>query len=814
MCMCVFFAACAPSELGDTEQPGGDQSGDVSDDTEQPGGDQSGDVSDDTDEKPELVVPEDADILALSYDRLQNADLQFNFSIELGNKTVKSVVDNGIALSAAQNGVLSNTVADEIYETSSDDEKWIIADNYNYFESNQQLLDTLSETARNLADFCIDNITVTNKAVKLGASKYLLSYDAASDIVTAQCNTTYSDGIFISTRVSIYYDEDGDETVDMVRMTKNETSKQTEHIIYTKHKFYLIETQYVETGWEGELYNIQVAYNDKETGLWRGVSTSFESQNPYLTGEGVYDYGNGMLYLQFIFETENSLFQFDDRIIAMRFDGENWYETGSFVEADPNDKMELQQYYLSAVDGVSVEQDWRLISTQIALLTGWKTLHIVLDTESEINSPYIEQYFSNEKDYLELDNGTRLICGSKWTRDLGWLTPTDSSRFDAPYVAADGTMVDAADLGEEYVDFGTGIIQIYGKPKEIWGGVFHFGVSVEGYEAASELLYDCFVDSGLGFKNTSALLLKDMGYLQKNRTSFADQVFKFLFGCEYTADNIVHQCGVIQNNFADMAASVENSMEGLETVLFEDLPDIVDVDLVTLVDKIEGSAQIDENGVNFSGVTVDVPKSVIFKENSSYCVFVGWGNVKGLISVLAFDDEIFEGKEMTFAGKSGLALPETSTEGKYTLISFFGKRTDDGVIRLSETATIPVAIEETVVSYQVSASGGYYQHTIAVTNGVATLTVAFVDTQAPSLVEIEGAADGSLTLGGPVTVEEFKQRVSVVDNYSSVQVLVEKDGAVLADDESMSAGEYTVAAIDESGNRTEIVVVISFEKAL
>lgn len=796
MCACVFFTACGQSGLGDPEQPGGDQ---------------SDGASGDTDGSTELVTPEDADILALSYDRLQNADLQFDFSIELGNKTVKSVENGGTALSAAQNVVLSDTVAEEVFETGFDDEKWVQVEEFNYFESNQEHLDIMSEEARDLADYCIDNITVTNKAVEQGMYTYLLSYDAATDTVTAQCKTVYLEGDFENTRVSIYYDEDGDETVDMVRLINNSNSEQTEHIVYTKNKYYLIETYYVEEGWEGGMYNIQVAYKDKETGLWRGVSTAFNSQNPYLTGEGVYDYGNGMLNLQFIFETENALFEFNDRVIAMRFDGENWYETGSSVEADPDDKMELEQYSLYATDGVSCEQDWRLISTQIAALTGWKTLHIVLDTESEINSPYSEQYFRDEKDYLELDDGTRLIYGSVWTRDLGWLTPTDSSRYDAPYVAADGTTVDAADLGDEYVNFGNGIIQIYGEPKEIGGGVFNFGVSVDGSDAASELLYDCFVDSGLGFRNTSAILFKDMSDLQQNRTVYADQVFEYLFGCAYTADDFMSQCGVIIDNFADMKSSVGNSMEGLEKVQFKDLPDIVDVELVTLADKIEGTAQIDSNGVDFSGMTVNVPKSVIFREDSTYCVYVGWGSAKGSVSVSAFDDEVFEGKAMTFAGKSGLALPETTTEGEYTLVAFFGKRTDDGVIRLSET--VPVAVEGDGASYQVSAGGGYLEHTIAMTNGVATLTVAFVDTQAPS-VAIEGEADGNLTLGGPVTVGEFKQLVSVVDNYSSVSVSVEKDGAVLADDGLMSADEYTVVAVDEDGNRTEIVVVVAFETTM
>lgn len=121
MCACVFFTACGQSGLGDPEQPGGDQ---------------SDGASGDTDGSTELVTPEDADILALSYDRLQNADLQFDFSIELGNKTVKSVENGGTALSAAQNVVLSDTVAEEVFETGFDDEKWVQVEEFNYFESN------------------------------------------------------------------------------------------------------------------------------------------------------------------------------------------------------------------------------------------------------------------------------------------------------------------------------------------------------------------------------------------------------------------------------------------------------------------------------------------------------------------------------------------------------------------------------------------------------------------------------------------------------------------------------------------------------
>ena len=124
--MCLVFASCDPPAGveggGETDVPGQGE-------TDVPG----------QEEEIEDVALDDADILAISYDRLENADLSFDFSIDLSAKGSELALSEG---SASGRSFEQNDDGSEVYRVTYDEycAEWgpLESAAYDYFGEIQQ----------------------------------------------------------------------------------------------------------------------------------------------------------------------------------------------------------------------------------------------------------------------------------------------------------------------------------------------------------------------------------------------------------------------------------------------------------------------------------------------------------------------------------------------------------------------------------------------------------------------------------------------------------------------------------------------------
>ena len=143
-----------------------------------------------------------ADELALSYNRLENADLSFNFEITP-------------AIAESANGLYNSSYVPDMAEDNGDGTTYTVKkeDFYNkfedyvpegYFDSEEQHLKSLSDMAKEIVDFVVDNITVLNRVVNYYSKSYYLGYDKENDVVTVCRQSKYSDSELVEIEKIIY----------------------------------------------------------------------------------------------------------------------------------------------------------------------------------------------------------------------------------------------------------------------------------------------------------------------------------------------------------------------------------------------------------------------------------------------------------------------------------------------------------------------------------------------------------------------------------------------------------------------------------
>ena len=806
--MCLVFASCDPPAGveggGETDVPGqGETDVPGQGETDVPGQGET-DVPG-QEEEIEDVVLDDADILAISYDRLENADLSFDFSIDLSAKGSELASGEG---SASGRSFDQNDDGSEVYRVTYDEycAEWGSLDSaaYDYFGEIQQQLDNLADMARKLADFAIDNITVADKVVVNGASEYILEYDSETDTVTVSERVTYGDTVLVeTTKVSIYYDGDGYETVEFTRFAAGVT----EEVLYTPGKYYSFIQGDKNTG----MYNVNVAYNGADG--WRGASYYYNLDNPYLTKEGVYDYANGMIHIDFLFEIDDVLYTYGDTMIAFR-DGK---ETGSQVEALPSDVIVFMPSSMSS-SGVSIAFTNLYMLIDLSALRGWDELCLVLDSDYELSNDFGERYLSGEGDYMAFSDGTKIEDGMLWTPEHGMLYPkyremNGYTELEG-YVDEDGNSVSLGDCSYVEIDARMYVDRAEHKTQSGW---FTLGVydndaekpemSLERYELARQF-FDAFGLSVYGAPD----IFSDMADVHENRDIYTNEVFEYLYDRPYDAETFTAMVGEIAQRVDAYEFALDDMFDVEEKVEFVDMPQKPqNIGLVEYAKAASGSATISASGIDFTGVSVDIARSVILSEGKTYGVFVGWTNANGFAAVDAFDTAAYANEAMTFAGKGGASLPSIAAEGTYRLKAYFGKYQGGEWLRLSEVADVKVA-EFEAFEIEEPTDGGYRLYRFSYDGGAAIVTVTFCDTQAP-VVSFDGEnVSDVVTIAAGATASDVAARFGARDNVDgdiavSAANIAGSNGAAVNGQTPLAAGEYLLTVKDAAGNAAVVKIV-------
>ena len=801
---------------------------------------------------------ENADLLALSYDRLKNADLSFNFEIKQTehSSSKKSAVSKEISLLGGTSGKAEFETADttdgkddgksdgksdgkddgkgenqgsgEIKTEPENYEKYPDANfepdySTNYFSSKQGQLDSMSQNARNLADYVVNNVTVMDTVVKdkyQTYRKYLLHYESASDVLTTVVydemgeNENYSE-------IQIYYDADGVETVEMWTYVQENFSGgnyngRTYHVIYAADKNYYISELFFSydaaTDSFSETYFVNTAFRG-EDGMWKGMRCDYDLENPMITKQGEYDYANGMLYMNFLVETEGGIYSFGETLYPTR----NGFELSDGIIAQETDGIGLKSYNLEG-PGLAIDTNSHLTLFSVDGLSGWEKLVIRLDEDYELNNPYSTYWFRDENDYFLLNNGKKLYANSLYSLEYGWLVQKFPVTYPGAYIAEDGTEIPASEVDESNcILFCDAEMTIDRKNQRTNSAVLRLSLRDDDYAKRLQILGQCFEESGLSLKGIPNSMITGMADMWAKKTEYTDETYRHLFGTDFTPETIVPSYLQTAEEMTAFRTGWRDFFNSFDEITFDEMPERpANIGLLSYADGIKGEATLTENGFDFTGVTFTAQKNVVLSENGEYGVYVGFASADGSLIVDAFSTQTYARETMTFVGKTAV-LPELS-EGEYTLKSFFGRITQDGWIRLTEISC-PAFTQFETFTIEREVDDGKFVGTYYAENGEIKLSVTFVDMQAPNFicdavpVFEEGVWKVSYYKAEEDTVETLLSWITVEDNYDEeVPFTAENisfDGEPVQSEDALLVGVYTITLSDQAENTTTIVVTVA-----
>ena len=789
----------------------------------------------------------DADLLALSYDRLENADLSFNFEIKQKEQPAsqKSAMNKEVTFGDKSEGKVDETTdnKEEVKDDGKDDgkgetgsteiktepetyqkypdEQFTSQDGSDLFSSQRSQIDAMRNNARRLADYVLDHVTVMDTLVVDGSSRYLLHYENGSDILTTVVYNQYGQNESYS-EIEIYYDDEGTETVEMwsyeiESFSETDYNGRAYHLIYAADKNYYISEElssYREVeGFKRTNYHVSAAFRG-ENGFWRGMNCYYDVNNPLISKQGTYDYGNGLLWVSFLAETESGIYSFGERFVPTRNGGELWNN----VEAQPTDSLKVQSYNLQGA-GYSIDTLNSLCLFGLDNLVGWEKVVIRLDEEYELNNPYSTYWLRDENDYLALRNGKKIYANSLWSEEYGWLIRKFPETYPGSYITEEGEEISATEVDESKCVLFCDVEQNIDRERKEPGNAFvRISLRNPDYAKSLQILAKCFAASDIYLNGVSPELMTGMADMYAQRDVYTNETYRHLFGTDFTPETVVPAYLKTAEEMTEFAAGWKEFLSQFDEIDFEEMPDRPEnLGLLSFKDNLQGEGFLTEQGFDFSAVRYTANKNVVLSEGESYGVYVGFASAEGSLILDGFSTQTYAHETMTIQGKAEVALPELS-EGSYVLKAFFGKTTSDGWVRLTEISTIPVGdfdtfeVEETLEGGKLI--GVYYKE-----DGQIKLVVSFVDMQAPTFTvsggeptEEDGVWKYSLVLCETDTVETLVQMIEATDNYDE-EVVVSIDNvtfggaAVLAED-FVQNGEYTVVISDQAQNTATLVITV------
>lgn len=787
---CFMFTCCV--DVGKTENGGG-----TTDDDNQNKGE--------TDYTTDI---EYADELALSYDRLENADLSFNFEITP-------------VVAESANGLYNSSYVPDMTEDNGDGTIYTIKqeDFYNkfedyvpegYFDSEEQYLKSLSDMAKEIVDFVVDNITVLNRVVNYYLKSYYLGYDKENDVVTVCRQSKYSDsGLVEIEKIIVYYDEDGDEVVKMDRMSYYPGSKtdsvRIDNVIYCAGKSYGFAQGSRNDG-DGTYGTFNYTYAYNTDGYWRAVRGHYNPDSVYLTKEGEYNSANGGLYLDFLLENQSGFFYLTENLKA--------YRNGEYITDTAASKDDVMVFETSKISSDGVWYNYPgSVTFDFRYLDGWDEVSV--SSEQNLEDYGNGTYFiicRGYGDYILLSNGTKITPWSRWDKDKGWAISnyTEGTVSDG-FVDEQGNPITVSE-DEDYI----AVSQFEGYcdsiTDEMYTGFFYLHYFGETQNCLS--MFDEFMKAnGLSYLGNKDIF-KEIKSIEVDKATYTSEVFANIFGKDFSYENLVEIYSDRVKDFDALVEELDNLWNVQDIVAFEEMPERpADIGLTNLADSVSGKATLSQTSADFSAVQTTIKKKVILREGKTYGIFVGFGNGEGAVDLGISDKQTYSLQDMTFAGKS-VSLPSVIREGVYELKMFFGKSEDGKWLRLSEIADVPVA-EFTAFSIEIPAEGGKFVNSYSYADGKAVLTVTFVDTLAPSII-YNGAIAGesvSVAIAAEITAKELADMFKANDVRDGAIAVTAADfalnGTSLSENSKVAEGEYVLTVSDKAGNVATVTVKVA-----
>lgn len=792
-----------------------------------------------------------ADILAYSYSRMENADLSFNFEVkastESGDARLVSNITTGGAYVEDGKYIMPNTTEAEAPKTS-------LFDQYN------DMLEGVRDSCRETVDYVIEKVTVMDTIVNNFGNRYILHYDSENDIVTVykyyesspepseggdkigsnvvgdDSNTlpaVFDDKITSLDKITFYYDEQGCETVEYYRYDVSKFNGIVDYsatsIVYTPGKKYSIKTY----GCQIDPQTLQVASDDgisitiadRSSGKWQGVSFSrLTRNNAYFTKQGDYN-GSDLIFL---FETDQGVFCVSGRILVNR-DGTIIY--GGGVPAMAEDEVFFAADYVDA-PGFFTMVDYEkkaptMFSSRLDLFKGWNKA-VLNYTEGSFH-----MYFGGEGSFIEYENGVIVESNATyWNEDIGFIKTIDAEDGNG-LLTEDGQTHDYTWLMES-VDMN--------KTIQISGGQMY--INPETMQPTSGLYIDYSITGGFSTWDDSmtedlfgvvAKYFKVIGLehenydvdkiinltdnVCRNTDVYVNSLSNSFLGFDFTVDNLKNYIASECDKAKALAQSFSGFRSGYEVVNMSDLPKLPsNFTAISLDGKISGKVTVSQSGLDFSAVSVSVEKSVLLGDQNEYGICAVFDGEGSYAVQNAFESKKYSNANMTINGKSSAVFPELSV-GSYELKLYFGKNTDGGYAKISNMVSANVN-SFSDFNYQIQGNGGYYQYSFTYEGGKAYVDVDFVDQQAPT-IELKNS-----TVHEDETYLAFNADATVIDLIGTIKALDNYDGAITLTNDNVvlitgggeqavgitsslvNQGRYKVKVKDSQGNLASVEFIV------
>lgn len=772
----------------------------------------------------------DADMLAFSHNRLENADLSFNFTIA-GETPVRA--RRPLRASDKDKGDYEPYVPteDDEFHGTPDTLKTYYQD---FFESCRSYIDTARIQSDRIRNTVLEQVNVMDKFVHGGVDNYLLSYIPETDTLHVYCVSDTTDG-HETYDILIHPDAEGDETVEFWYVNTDErpthNNNLIQRVIYTAEKRYYVENILVypdpaldgQRRYSGFIFEIYC-----KDGEWRGYELwDVDTSAPFCSHSGSYSNGWGSYFIFYKLS--------DDGIMLSTTSGVSAYDgiTGEEKESeDDYAETDVFRFDTSSIEYGSFRliPEW-LYANYPQDLEGWESVDLNFQDVSHDGLSMYHVYT------LHLSDGRTLKPDNcLWKRGYGLiefrhLTQEERDEVNMPKDENDsfhdysyyGTYGDGEGAYFTSDDFTTDVVRVRldhagyepGKPINSLQILFMPYWGTSSYNAAYniELIRECWDDLGFGVRpgcSTPADLFD--AFLATDPQAVAEEIMLDVYNQALGLDGIREFCFKTCGECDEVIARMNSLFDEYEMIEWEEMPTRPDnFGLIQLGGKLSGQATVSEEGIDYSAVTFEGSKTVIFSKDSQYALYVAWGSYAERIT----EPVTYAGEAFTLTGKV-LPLPDLPV-GTYTAKLFFGKVLEGGCARLSDAVSVPVSAFEKVTIAGGEEKGLRKMSGFAHADGI-TAEVALVDVLPPE-ISVDGEAAGTEPIVLDYAFEEGKtvsdlfDMISVTDNSVGIMSArsgqISLDGVVMFATDVLKTGTYVFTVADSSGNQSTVTFQVT-----
>ncbi len=765
----------------------------------------------------------DADLLAFSVDRLENADLSFNFTIG-GAEAAMCALDVPVPLSDGKEEWEPFIPTENDHFTGTPDT--MRTTTQDFFESSRDSVDLAHESAEGIRDTVLQTVNVMNKFVHIGAYHYLLNYIPETDTLHVYDVTDTSDGSE-TYDLLIYPDADGDETAEYWYVNSDEregrNSDQVEHLIYSAGKRYYYENILVhpDPALGGEsVYDGFITEMYRKGDGWRGYQfSSLSTKAPFCSHSGSYELGAGpsiLFYTQsedgILMETAGNVSAYDGITGEKKVPADVYAGTDEF-------RFEVETLNIGNYHTYGGE----VYANNGRDLVGWGSVDLDFRDVGLPGDPHMYEVYT-----LHLANGkTFRPDDCIWKEGYGIVEYTELSYEEQAekgyqYVGTDGQgrEVHFTDWDELVTDsVRIEMKATFDRDDPITGLSLRFLPDFgRGYDDARklELIKECWTDLGLSVRQGCDAPSDVIGaILATDLQGIAEEIMLDVYNGALGLDGMREVCIKTCEECDETIGRLHSLLGEYEIVEVEDMPARPDdFGPVGISGKIKGQAAVTAEGIDYSAVTLDVEKTVIFTKGSQYALYVAWDSFAQAVT----EPVSYAGEAFTLKGIK-LSFPDLPV-GTHVAKLFLGKVLTGGCARISEAISVPVSAFETVTKEGDEEKGLRKMTEFTCEEGL-TARAMLVDLEAPKLF-----VDGAAAAGTPYeltyeaeegkTVSDLFDKLTVTDNsvgtMSARSGQFSRDGIAVFAGDALVSGTYVYTIADGSGNSASVTFTVTVNK--